>query len=154
MDENEDKKEENIDFPHGDHVLGKEYVRYDSATTQFPIIFFEFSLGVLLRFSIGTVKIKNVYLQAAEFTRDVFIRPTKGWNTDSTLWKLVNHAYVIMESERLWKFENTAYRIVESGRLWKIVIDECIFDYGEEQFTGILQIFVKRDHRGVLILVI
>lgn len=124
--------------PHGNRDKEKEFIRSDSATAQFPVIRTVLSTAAILRLSLATIDIKGAYLQGEHLTRDIYMRPPRGWaSTPRMVWKLLK----------------PAYGLVESGRLWQLVVEEWMSNQGVTEVHGLQQLFVKRNEDGRIVLV-
>lgn len=95
--------------PHGNRDKDKKDIRKDSSTAQFPIIRLTLSIFSILQFSITTLDVKSTYLQRGSISRDVCIRPPKGWTKSRFI---------------AWKLKNYTYKLVEFGRIWKLVVQD------------------------------
>ena len=112
--------------PHGNRDRDKESVRKDSATTQFPVIRLVLSIAAVLNMVIATIDIKGAYLQGGYLSRDIYVRPPKGWAAHGVLWRLLK----------------PAYGIVESGRLWQLTIESWMSGQGIVPIPGMPQLFM------------
>ena len=99
----------------------KDCLRTDSSIAQFIAIRTLLSTAALSHLKLASVDISAAYLQAWELTRDIYMRPPKGWTK-----------YI----DKVWKLIKPAYDLVESGRLWQLCIEEWISEYGFKQIAG------------------
>ena len=113
--------------PHRNPDRDKDSVRKDSATAQFPVIRLVLSIAAVLNMVIATIDIKGAYLQGGYLSRDIYVRPPKGWAAHGVLWRLLK----------------PAYGIIESGRLWQLKIESLMSGQGIVPIPGMTQLFMK-----------
>lgn len=64
--------------PHGNREKDKHTVRTHSSIEQFPIIRVVLTIAAILRFRLSSIYIKQSYLKAVDFPRNVYMRPPNG----------------------------------------------------------------------------
>lgn len=124
---------------HGNRDKEKDYIRKDSATAQFPIIRVVLSLVAVLQLSVATIDIKKAYMQGGYLSRDIYMRPPKGWASSS---------------RKIWKLLKPAYGLVESGRILLLAIESWLKSEGIYELPGFPQLFISRTGQGNLKLVL
>ncbi len=89
--------------PHGKRDIDKDSLRSDSSTAQFPVIRTLISIAATMHWRLGSIDIKNAYLQAGPPHRDIYVKPAAGWCDRRQVWKLTKPAYELVDSGRLWQ---------------------------------------------------
>ena len=139
-DENGNRKLKARIVPHGNHDDEKDNVRKDSSNAPLFVVRLLLSLATFLGFRIGTADIKGAFLQSGPITRQIFVRPPREWTSSRAT---------------LWKLRKLPYGIADAGRQWQKTVETWMLEHaGVERVFGLSQLFVKRDTKGKVILLI
>ena len=139
-DESGDRKLKARIVPHGNHDNEKDSIRKDSSNASLFVVRLLLSLVTFLGFKIGTADIKGAFLQSGPITRQIYVRPPREWQGQRGV---------------LWKLNKLPYGIADAGRQWQKKIESWMLEHvGLERVIGLSQLFLKRDAKGNVILLV
>ena len=88
--------------PWGHRDKEKGYLRSGAPCMNFKIFRLVLSIAAEHHCSIGQMDVKAAFLQAKDFHKDVYVKPSKEEHGSETYWKITAAAYGLTESGRLW----------------------------------------------------
>jgi Reverse transcriptase (RNA-dependent DNA polymerase) len=83
------------------------------------------SIAVEKDWGLGSMDVKDAYLQATGFNREINVRPPREEGDNSHLWRLEKTAYGLGDSGRLWFL--TSFRNLKAHNLRSCSYDRSVF---------------------------